>query len=129
MTNGDDDQQLPLAWEKGKVIAQFLGVIANTAIAVVVFLVGNAYNQQIENQKLANTSVWPNPANEMVNVMLAGHEGSLCVFDLMGNRVIQKSVQDIRGIYQVSTKDLKPGVYFLQIQSGDAVRTTRIIIQ
>ncbi len=83
----------------------------------------------IENQKLANTSVWPNPANEMVNVMLAGHEGSLCVFDLMGNRVIQKSVQDIRGIYQVSTKDLKPGVYFLQIQSGDAVRTTRIIIQ
>ena len=53
MTNGDDDQQLPLAWEKGKVIAQFLGVIANTAIAVVVFLVGNAYNQQIENQKLA----------------------------------------------------------------------------
>ena len=53
MTNEDDDQHLPLAWEKGKVIAQFLGVIANTAIAVVVFLVGNAYNQQIENQKLA----------------------------------------------------------------------------
>ncbi|CCI15972.1 hypothetical protein MICAF_170010 [Microcystis aeruginosa PCC 9807] len=53
MTNEDDDQHLPLAWEKGKVVAQFLGVIANTAIAVVVFLVGSAYNQQIENQKLA----------------------------------------------------------------------------
>ncbi len=52
MTNGDDDQHLPLAWEKGKVVAQFLGVIANTAIALVIFWVGNAYNAQIENQKL-----------------------------------------------------------------------------
>ncbi len=52
MTNGDDDQHLPLAWEKGKVVAQFLGVIANTAIALVIFWVGSAYNAQIENQKL-----------------------------------------------------------------------------
>jgi hypothetical protein len=37
MTNGDDDQHLPLAWEKGKVIAQFLGVIANVAIAWFIF--------------------------------------------------------------------------------------------
>lgn len=52
MTNEDDDQHLPLAWEKGKVVAQFLGVIANTAIALVIFWVGSAYNAQIENQKL-----------------------------------------------------------------------------
>lgn len=52
MTNGDDDQHLPLAWEKEKVVAQFLGVMANTAIALVIFWVGSAYNAQIENQKL-----------------------------------------------------------------------------
>lgn len=83
----------------------------------------------IEAQTDANPSVWPNPANETVNVILAGHEGSLSVFDLMGNKVIQKSVQGMQGTYQVSTMDLKPGVYFLQIQSGDNVRTTRIVIQ
>jgi hypothetical protein len=76
-----------------------------------------------------NLVVWPNPAKDVVNVMLTGNESLISVYDLCGNKILEKSVLGLNGTYQIANSNLVAGIYVLRILQGDSVLTSRFVIQ
>jgi hypothetical protein len=76
-----------------------------------------------------NLVVWPNPAKDVVNVMLTGNESLISVYDLCGNKILEKSVLGLHGTYQIANCNLVAGIYVLRILQGDSVLTSRFVIQ
>lgn len=81
----------------------------------------------------SNISVFPNPANESLTIVLgsvASENITVQLFDLLGkmvlNDVVSGDVQD--QMIQVNTSNLKDGVYLIRINNGKTSASSRIII-
>jgi hypothetical protein len=73
--------------------------------------------------------LFPNPANEMLNVKLEleklNQQVQLSVFDLNGRLLLQEAKQGVKSdVFQISTDNLSNGTYvlFLKTESGTATR-------
>lgn len=76
--------------------------------------------------------IYPNPSSGDMNIQYAGlPDGMLTieVVDILGKSVYQKNLQENIGNGSIRVQaDLKPGVYFVRLHSGNRLRTRRITI-
>jgi hypothetical protein len=61
-------------------------------------------------------SVFPNPANDVLNIAFKGDINDLHIFSLQGQEMNVRTITHDRR--QVDINTLNPGIYFLNIQSG-----------
>lgn len=70
-------------------------------------------------------NITPNPAQDFVQIN-TDKSTEVSVYDAIG-RVISRT-QDITSQLQLNTSEWKDGVYFVQIGSGDAIQTKKLVI-
>lgn len=87
-----------------------------------------------DDDLLAGTSVYPNPATERVNVVVDRDLNGDVIFemtDLLGRKVITEPVSRLRTgqITVLNTAELREGIYLLTIRTEDASHTRRLVIR
>lgn len=77
---------------------------------------------------LANTSVYPNPTSRSLYVQLPQNAGrvSMKLLDI-GGTVLKNAPEVLQGRYTFNLEQLAGGIYFLQIQSGEGIRTWKVL--
>jgi hypothetical protein len=81
----------------------------------------------------ANLSVYPNPANDILNIDITQVrvEGATVeLIDLTGKVIISREIEDIfqEGGFQLNVGGVANGVYIARFTSGDAVSTTKVTV-
>jgi hypothetical protein len=83
-----------------------------------------------ENNRIAMAmNVYPNPANNMVNVSVTGADeaAELAVYDVVGNLVYnQKEIKNTG--YTIDLSTLESGIYFVRLTDGKGTIAQRLII-
>jgi hypothetical protein len=75
--------------------------------------------------------IYPNPANEMVNIKLAGSgyaKGSIGIYDVTGKKVTETAIAKGKVSYSLGTGNLAAGTYFLIIQSEKAIQSQKFTV-
>ncbi|MEN9302102.1 MAG: hypothetical protein RL264_531 [Bacteroidota bacterium] len=73
-------------------------------------------------------SVYPNPANELINIKLAnGTNGSVVITDLSGKTVATSTIEG--NMTAVSTSNLNNGVYMVTVTTGNSTTTEKVVIR
>ena len=83
-----------------------------------------------ENEMDENISIYPNPAQDVLNFVLAPaySNAKLIISDMTGRIVLQKQLSD-EFVGAFNTSILPEGVYLLQINSTSSNHTQQIVIQ
>ena len=76
-----------------------------------------------DNQK-EKTSFYPNPAKDIIYLLPADSSLTITIFNSVGEKILYKS--DIS--HSISISDLKTGVYYIKIQSGNNFNIKKLII-
>lgn len=84
--------------------------------------------------QMALSQNFPNPADEYTNIefaMPSNGEAQLVVFNLVGERKIDKKVKSKRGTntYKLLTSELQSGIYLYTLQFQNEKLTRRLIVQ
>lgn len=74
---------------------------------------------------LNELTVYPNPANNIVQLKSADLISSVCLYDMQGRMLINKPVNDFSGTIALS--QYPAGMYFLEVSSGKNKSTKKII--
>ena len=75
-----------------------------------------------------NVSVYPNPANDILNVKLSQNlEADIRVFDTLGKLVVYQANISIAGSHSISVSNLNSGIYFVRINTGAGTVTKKFI--
>lgn len=75
----------------------------------------------------ATSRIYPNPANDIVNISSADQIISVQVFNSFGSLVSSRMINNDTG--KISTKHLAPGLYIFRIQTASGFTTHRVVIQ
>ncbi|MCF8258669.1 MAG: FG-GAP-like repeat-containing protein [Flavobacteriales bacterium] len=97
---------------------------ARTEVTVNVGVVG------MDDNALASASIFPNPSNGLFDVVVPQEVGNgiiLRMMDVSGSVVLHRSLN--AGRHSIDASGLAKGVYMLELQTSDAVRTTRVVLQ
>jgi ELWxxDGT repeat protein len=87
--------------------------------------------QEFNPYNFDDVRLWPNPADEYVQVDFNSKVGKSYEFsmvDLQGNVVFRCKFKDQR-VFPVNTLDIEPGEYIIQIQNREYVKAGRILIK
>jgi len=72
-----------------------------------------------------NWNIQPNPAQDYVQIS-TDEPSEFSIFDAIGKVIFSSS--EITNTYDLDTSNLKDGIYFVQLGTGDAVETKKLII-
>jgi photosystem II stability/assembly factor-like uncharacterized protein len=77
----------------------------------------------------SNVKMYPNPANDLVNISISNYVGDLKVdlFDINGRLVKTKSI-DFSGNYSLDLNGLTTGVYIVKLSGSDLNYSEKIVI-
>lgn len=81
----------------------------------------------IRQKKLINNEimVYPNPAKEKITLKSPIQISQMNILDLTGRTILQKTCNDFEPSMDI--RELKPGVYFIQVTKGSSVTTLKFI--
>ena len=71
-------------------------------------------------------AIYPNPANNMLNINAENTEFAYILFNGMGQAIVKG---DAHGTVQISVEHLAKGVYFLRITSNQQMRMEKIVVE
>lgn len=78
---------------------------------------------------LVKAEIYPNPANDKVQVVLQGNNtGSIKVYDMLGNQVTAQLIDQNNSAYTVNTANLAAGSYNLVIQTEQSIQSKKIVV-
>jgi len=103
-----------------------IGVLADGT--VIVF--GNTTG--IEENNASNFNMYPNPANDFVQIGFANNTSSastLTIVNGLGQEVKRELVPSGVSSYKLTTDDLSSGIYFIKSNVGNSVTTQKLIVQ
>ena len=86
----------------------------------------------IESSSSIDWSIFPNPANDVINITYNGEAGNAVIemYDASGRRVIIERIQLIAGANQpLSVGALAPGMYTISISTELGRSTARVIVE
>jgi len=77
-----------------------------------------------------NISVYPNPANSILQVDISGYDMiEVSIADVLGAEV-KKIIPEIKSrMFQIDISNLKEGIYFVSIKTLVGTSTSKIIVQ
>jgi hypothetical protein len=85
----------------------------------------SSLNDRTENETQVN--IYPNPANDVVNVVSNKEFTKLKVFNLLGQVIFSKEVKTKE--LSINTTHLNPGLYIVQLQTPDGIINRKISIK
>ncbi len=89
-------------------------------------------NATLSTQKFDNLNsfqIYPNPANDYVNVNFSNStNGNVSVYNMAGKKLMQKAMVNQNEV-RLDTSNLATGVYLLSIESDAAKRTSKLIVR
>jgi len=88
----------------------------------------------IADNTLTGMSIYPNPANNQVNVALSSTEtanATLSVFNLMGQCVYTETVNVMEGnnVITVNVNNLNAGIYMVNVKTAQGTSTQKLIVK
>ena len=137
MYSGDDAQGLYLDISETYPNSNGGGLTENYIYAIKVVPAFPGWDG-IEEQEVINpmtaTRVYPNPATDVLNIEVnasQASEMSINVFNLMGQKVMEKNVTLSTGINtpSISTSDLTSGIYFVTVKANGFENTMKFIVK
>lgn len=81
----------------------------------------------VEEKFVKSLTFYPNPASDQLHIFSLLKIDSYKVHNLAGQLVMQNVDEGNFSTLEVST--LQPGIYFVQVNSGDLSHTTKVVIQ
>ena len=114
------------------ILDENLSDVSAANFEIVAYAKGANKNGDIINRmKVADVSVYPNPANQSITILLenADEESySVEMYNCIGSLVMKTNI--IPGSSNnISTSDLPNGIYFVNVRSGDTRISKKIIIR
>ncbi|OQA92212.1 MAG: hypothetical protein BWY27_00375 [Bacteroidetes bacterium ADurb.Bin234] len=85
----------------------------------------SSINDRTENENQVN--IYPNPANDVVNVVSNKEFTQLKVLNLLGQVIFNKEVKTKE--YTINTSHFNPGLYIVQLQTPDGIINRKISIK
>jgi len=87
------------------------------------------YNTYLNIENTTNNySVYPNPANSVLNISISENNTSITIFDIVGKNVAEMEL--VNGNNTLNIENLKPGVYFYSIKrNGEIMETEKLIVR
>lgn len=80
----------------------------------------------ISGYNLQAVSIYPNPANDNINIIAQDPLDSIVIYNAIG-QLVSKTMSPIQSQTQVNITDLPNGVYFVQIKKDSSERTIKFI--
>ena len=133
-TDGNFNSAFEQFFKNGITIAQPIGLHVfnvrikdNTGVWGPVFR--NVVNIQsalaTEDFSVAKLVVYPNPVKDVLNVSFDEKISNVTVYNILGQQVIYKQINANEAIIDVS--ELGTGNYFLKVESGEGMKTYKVI--
>jgi hypothetical protein len=106
--------------------------VDNINFPTTAFNVAIGVNEQVAS--FGSVNLFPNPANEMINVSLnlvKAENVSITMFNAMGQAVMTENRDMAAGAtnIQFNTANLAAGVYFVNVAAGNATTTTKVVVE
>ena len=99
------------------------------------YINGDAVTAEVISRNAASATtesnfamVYPNPASEMINVVVA-EDATIQLFDVTGKQVIAQTNAIANQKYQINTVSLANGVYTMKISNNNFVSAQKIVIR
>lgn len=73
-------------------------------------------------------SIYPNPAKDAVTINLNGKINQLNLLNIQGQLVFSTTLTNIENTYNLPLTDVSKGVYFLQVQTENAILTKKLVV-
>jgi hypothetical protein len=86
---------------------------------------------ELNENQIANFSIFPNPANEMVEISFQNSSTEklpITVFDALGRIVFQDQITDFSKPFQINTSLYENGFYQISIQQGNLSTTKKMLV-
>jgi hypothetical protein len=86
---------------------------------------------ELKENQIANFSIFPNPANEMVEISFQNSSTEklpITVFDALGRIVFQDQITDFSKPFQINTSLYENGFYQISIQQGNLSTTKKMLV-
>ncbi|MBN2776414.1 MAG: C10 family peptidase [Bacteroidales bacterium] len=81
------------------------------------------YATGVEVNSLTDVNIYPNPANEMINIT-GIYDANIAIYDIYGKLIMELNNTDSTGI---DISDFSAGVYFINISNNDDIKTMKFI--
>ncbi len=109
------------------------GTLTNGSQAFSLILTGANLTLGVSNKLISNVTVWPNPTNDKLNLNFdsKSEKSTIRLYDLQGREVYKKSLKEASSKinHSIDTKAFYSGVYFLNIQNGNAIFNKKVVIE
>ena len=75
--------------------------------------------------------IYPNPANEKleINIPQVNTAGNIGIYDLSGKQLGSVALSSTATHYELDTRMLTPGHYFIVIQTGKTIQSQQVVIK
>ncbi len=112
---------------------QFGETCAEEGLTIVDSEIGGTSTEDEQFDSNLNMSLYPNPANDQVVLQLNSSENytaQLSIDNIDGKRVYSDviSIDNVTSITKIDTRNFAKGMYLVKIQSGNAIKTEKLVI-
>jgi type IX secretion system substrate protein len=88
----------------------------------------------LEVERIDNAiEVYPNPANEILNIKLnkknVCSKAKITLYDVVGKIVLSKDISNVGDAISLQINNIRAGCYFLKLETAEEVYNTKVIIQ
>jgi hypothetical protein len=104
-------------------------VVESGNVDVIIDSVDIQYNTflNIENTSI-DFNVYPNPANNILNISISENNTFISLFDIVGKKVSEMEL--LNGNNTLNIENLNPGIYFYSIKrNGNIIETKKLVVQ
>ena len=88
----------------------------------------NCFLSENEIETSLDLSVYPNPANDELNISISENNTSISIFDIVGKNVSEMNL--VNGNNTLNIENLNAGVYFYSIKrNGNVIETKKLVVR
>jgi hypothetical protein len=114
-----------IAFELGKTDETNYDEVTGATVSVDFIRFGEAF-VGVSNVSVESISVYPNPASDIVNVVVGSANASVSLTDVTGKVVASATGS---GTVVLSTTDVPAGLYVVSVKSDEGVTTAKVIVK
>ena len=91
------------------------------------YSIANVFKSLVNDVKNSELSVFPNPANEQINLVSTENIKHVLIFNLLGEKIYDQKLNSVSS--KIDTKSFKSGIYFIKINVVNNWITKKITIE
>ncbi|MDO7170754.1 S8 family serine peptidase [Mariniflexile sp. AS56] len=108
------------------------GSLINGTQAFSLILTGSNLTLGVSDKLISSVNIWPNPVNDHLNLSFESsyNKTKISLYDVHGREIYKKYLEtnNSKITHSIDTKMVHSGIYFLNIQNGNASFKRKIII-